>query len=452
MLNERDFFTEKTEIEADVAGVSAVPSPRRLPDQVGPSHEEGSHPARRRRARPCAVRQAARPPLPDRRLRELHALPPAVRDPVAPDRWSFSEDRRSVPGARFSTSPATDSATPRGRSKSSTRSATGRPDLRDRHSIGRQSRRCSRGRFACRTSCGRAPATPASSSRRASRTTTRRPSRRRSRSTRASTTASRPKCGALAERGRRSSSSATSRRSRSRSPPRLGVPSVAIANFTWDWIYETHPGLGAAAPWLVPLIRARVRGTRRSRSSCPSPAASRSSRRVEPLPLIARHPTRTRTDTRAHFGLPLDRPAALLSFGGYGLPGLDLGVARLSRTTGRSSRPIASRRPRPAGRDGIVFLDEDRFVGTRLPLRGSRGGRRRRGDEAGLRHHRGMHRRPARRCCTRRAGTSASTTVLVRELPRFLRCRFISQDDLFAGRWREALDALRSRSRRRRDA
>src|ERR1051325_10424072 len=27
---------------------------------------------------------------------------------------------------------------------------------------------------------------------------------------------------------------------------RLRVPSVAIANFTWDWIYETHPGLNAA--------------------------------------------------------------------------------------------------------------------------------------------------------------------------------------------------------------
>src|SRR5947209_6268840 len=28
---------------------------------------------------------------------------------------------------------------------------------------------------------------------------------------------------------------------------RLGVPSVAIGNFTWDWIYETHPGLSNEA-------------------------------------------------------------------------------------------------------------------------------------------------------------------------------------------------------------
>ena len=40
--------------------------------------------------------------------------------------------------------------------------------------------------------------------------------------------------------------------------------------------------------------------------------------------------------------------------------------------------------------------------------------------------------------------------LLVREMPRYLRCRFISQDDLFAGRWRDALEALVAQPRRRR--
>ncbi len=34
--------------------------------------------------------------------------------------------------------------------------------------------------------------------------------------------------------------------------------------------------------------------------------------------------------------------------------------------------------------------------------------------------------------------------VLVAAMPRFLRCAFIEQSDLLAGRWRRALDALRS--------
>ena len=31
---------------------------------------------------------------------------------------------------------------------------------------------------------------------------------------------------------------------------------------------------------------------------------------------------------------------------------------------------------------------------------------------------------------------------LVRDMPRYLRCRFIEQADLFAGRWRAPLEAL----------
>jgi L-arabinokinase len=32
--------------------------------------------------------------------------------------------------------------------------------------------------------------------------------------------------------------------------------------------------------------------------------------------------------------------------------------------------------------------------------------------------------------------------IFVREMPRYLRCRFIDQADLFAGRWQASLDAL----------
>ena len=92
------------------------------------------------------------------------------------------------------------------------------------------------------------------------------------------------------------SSSATSRRSRSRWPRGSACLASRSANFTWDWIYETHPGhdrRGALAR--AADSRART-GTRRSRSSCPSPAASRSSRtsaaaarRAAPHALAAGH-------------------------------------------------------------------------------------------------------------------------------------------------------------------
>ena len=39
-------------------------------------------------------------------------------------------------------------------------------------------------------------------------------------------------------------------------------------------------------------------------------------------------------------------------------------------------------------------------------------------------------------------GRFAEYDVLVREMPRYLRCRYLDQEDLFAGRWRAALEAL----------
>ena len=35
----------------------------------------------------------------------------------------------------------------------------------------------------------------------------------------------------------------------------LGVPSLFIGNFTWDWIYETHGDLATRAPHVIPAIR-----------------------------------------------------------------------------------------------------------------------------------------------------------------------------------------------------
>jgi hypothetical protein len=41
-------------------------------------------------------------------------------------------------------------------------------------------------------------------------------------------------------------------------------------------------------------------------------------------------------------------------------------------------------------------------------------------------------------------GNFVEYDVLVREMPRYLRCAFIGHDDLFAGRWQDALDRVRA--------
>ncbi len=145
---------------------------------------------------------------------------------------------------------------------------------------------------------------------------------------------------------------------------RLGVPSVALGNFTWDWIYEMHPGfLAEAGPVLDVLRRAYAQATRAF--ELPFSGGFEVFPRVEGVPLIARIPTHARASARAALGLPADRPVALLSFGGYGLASLDLRTLDcLDRwtvlTTDRSASSTAAA---PAH---VRFVREQELLGGRL--------------------------------------------------------------------------------------
>jgi L-arabinokinase len=223
---------------------------------------------------------------------------------------------------------------------------------------------------------------------------------------------------------------------------RLAVPSVAIGNFTWDWIYETHPGMANAAPSLVPLIR---RAYRAATHALELPFGGgfdvfASSRRI---PLVARRPTRDRSVTRTHFAIPLDRPAVLLSFGGYGMPQLDLANVDAREwtlvLTDRILSMDAAHLPK-----NVAYLSEQRF------------------DRTGFRYEDlvaavdVVMSKPGygivSECIA--GGTPLLYTsrgifreydVFVHEMPQFLRCQFISHSDLFAGRWQAPLETVLNR-------
>ena len=351
-----------------------------------------------------------------------------------------------------SSSPATASATRRGRSKSSTRSARGEPDAAHHHPIGRQSRRCSRARCACRTSCARAPATAgivqatsvdarrrgdgASGARRSIATfderdratrpprcaTRRRPTHRR-------------RHPAARVRGRGAAGRAVASRSR---------------NFTWDWIYETHPGFAGGRAGLVPRSARGLReGDARARAAV-LPAASRSSRTCGRCRSSRGGRRGPRRDTRAHFGIAA-RPAGGAAVVRRLRPAVARSRrARLPRSTGRSSRPIASTPQRGASPPERRLRRRRRVSSTRLPLRGSRRRRRRRRHQARLRHHRRVHRR--------RHGDALHVTRRVprvrpcwsREMPRY-RALPVHQSATICSPAlaRAALEARRARSRRR---
>ncbi len=221
---------------------------------------------------------------------------------------------------------------------------------------------------------------------------------------------------------------------------RLGVPSVAISNFTWDWIYETHPGMVDAAPWLLRLIRqAYAKATLALELPFSGGFEVFPNRRH--LPLVARRPTQPRRETRAYFGLPEDRPAVLLSFGGYGLPELDLHTLDCldTWTVVTTDRITPASRPLPAG---VTYVVESAFIGQGFRYEDLVAAV----DVVVTKPGYGI----VAECLATGTGMLYTSRgmfreydVLVEGIRRFAKSRFLSQPDLFGGRWREGLDAVR---------
>jgi L-arabinokinase len=173
---------------------------------------------------------------------------------------------------------------------------------------------------------------------------------------------------------------------------------------------------------------------------------------VRDLPFIARRSRRSPAETRRQLGLP-DGPLVLLSFGGYGLQRIDLqSVAHLRGYTIVLTADVTANRraeaggssPPAAAREGglpsnVRLLDEQKLY------------------EDGLRYEDlvaavdVVMTKPGygiiAECVANNTalvytsrGHFVEYDVLVREMPRWLRCGFISNDDLLAGRWQASLD------------
>lgn len=201
-----------------------------------------------------------------------------------------------------------------------------------------------------------------------------------------------------------------------------GIPSVVVSNFTWDWIYEAyaheHPRAGetiaairatyrlASAAWRLPLHGDFI------------PFDT-----IVDVPFVARHSHKDPSSTRAHLGLPLDKRLVLPSFGGYGVEGLDLDTVALpdgwAIVRGLDQAEIYDA--------GLSYQDLVRAVDVVITKPGY-----------GI----------VSECIANGAamvytsrGHFPEYDVFVREMPRYLRCAFISNEELLAGRWAAAIEA-----------
>lgn len=141
-----------------------------------------------------------------------------------------------------------------------------------------------------------------------------------------------------------------------------GLPSVAVANFSWDWIYapyvEAHPEYRWLLDWLRRCYRSATRLLRlpfHGDLSAFSP--------VEDVPLVSRPASAPRATLRARLGARPTERLVLLSFGGLGLSGLDPGrLGELSRYTFlATAKEIRADLPRPAN-VRLVSAGQDNYT------------------------------------------------------------------------------------------
>ena len=103
----------------------------------------------------------------------------------------------------------------------------------------------------------------------------------------------------------------------------LGIPSICIANFSWDWIYQ---------PYIrqFPQYNYVVEDIRKSEAKCGlclvTPFAGDLSAfpRRKDIPLICRKSEFSMSEARSMAGLPEDKTIVLFSFGGFGLDDIEL--------------------------------------------------------------------------------------------------------------------------------
>jgi hypothetical protein len=220
---------------------------------------------------------------------------------------------------------------------------------------------------------------------------------------------------------------------------RAGVGSVAIGNFTWDWIYEGYPGFADAAPGVAALIRdAYARATRALRLPLHGGFAPMAAVTSD-IALVARRSQRGRDAARRALGLGDRELVALASFGGYGL---DLPYAEIARrgpftllVTPHETRDGAGgggrlRRVTPQARRTGGLCYEDLVAAADVVVGKSGYGI----VSECIANGTALLHAPR--------GRFVEQEVFLEKMPRVLRCRAIPEDDLRAGRWEDAIAAF----------
>jgi len=218
---------------------------------------------------------------------------------------------------------------------------------------------------------------------------------------------------------------------------RAGIPAIAVTNFSWDWIYghlarhETRlaaPAEAARAAYATAHLLLEL----------PFAGDLSAFPRRQVIPLVARRPPVTREEARRRLGLGPE-PAALLSFGGLGLPGLDFQVLAGVRGFQFLSEPTGSSPPA-----NLRVLSREDLAARGLDYLGAIAA----ADVVITKPGYGIV-SDAMACRTRMVYTERGDfpeyPILVSEMVRWLPAEYVSNADLLGGRVGPALAAVLAR-------
>ena len=201
---------------------------------------------------------------------------------------------------------------------------------------------------------------------------------------------------------------------------RADVKSLALGNFTWDWIYSLYPAFEALAPDVIPTIRAAYATATRALRLPFHGGFEPMAAVTDDIPLIARRSRRDPAETRRLLGVAAGCPFVLASFGAYGAPLPYDAIRATGQFTlltveqhaphGLEYEDLVAAADVVVSKPGYGIVSECIANSTAL-LYTSR-------------------------------GHFIEYDVFVAGMPRVLRCRFIAQEDLLAGRWAGAISAL----------
>lgn len=200
-----------------------------------------------------------------------------------------------------------------------------------------------------------------------------------------------------------------------------GLPAVALGNFTWDWIYSGYAGSAD----LVQQI-GEIYGRTTAALRMPMWGGFATMPAIVDIPFVARRSSRDPAEVRQALGLPRDQVLALVSFGGYGLEGLD--VAALRHVQGYRVLLPGDIDEAAMYASGLRYEDLVRAVDVVVTKPGYGIISECVANDTALLY-------------TSR-GHFLEYDVLVAAMPGILRAAYIDHGDLFAGRWQPHLDAL----------